>query len=383
MSEETVRDLSVFLPTLEVGGAERVAVNLCNALSSRGVSVELVLVSATGSFLRDVDPLVTVVDLGCRRGSNEYRTALPPLRRYLRRRRPTLLLSELTHANVIAVVARDLARVDTRVVVSEHNTMSICLAQRRSIYHSILPWLMRYAYRRADGVVAVSEGVRRDLEESFGIATGTIDVVYNPIVTPGLLESRRATPHPWLDDQLEDRLEDGGAPVVVAAGRLTRQKDYPTLLRAVALVRAERPVRLLILGEGEERPQIEALVSELGLDDDVAMPGNVEHPASSVSRAAVYVLSSTFEGLPSVLIEALPWGVPIIATDCPSGPSEILAEGRHGRLVPVGDSAALAAAIVDALDGRIAPPGPDAWAPFTIEAVTDRYLSVLGAVLRR
>lgn len=371
MSEQRLESVSVFLPSLEVGGAERASVNLCNALASRGIPVELVLVEATGPFLADVDRSVTIVDLR----SRHVLSALLGLRRYLRRRRPEVMLSELSHANVIAVWAAELARVETLVVVTEHVNPKFFFSQERSVRHWFLERLMRSTHRRADGVVAVSEGVRRDLARFLHIAPEAIDVAYNPIVTNELLHAKHEAPHPWLDDN--------GAQVVVAVGRLARQKDYPTLIRAFALVRAEQPARLLILGEGSERAALEALVAELELDEDVAMPGNVGNPASSIARAAAFVLSSRFEGLPSVLIEALPFGVPVVATDCPSGPREILAEGRHGCLVPVGDAAALADAIVEALSGRIDPPGVDAWAPYTVESATDRYVSILDAIAAR
>jgi glycosyltransferase involved in cell wall biosynthesis len=365
---EAPHSVAVFVPSLEAGGAERAAVNLCNGLASRGVAVDLVLVRAVGPLLSEVDPSVTVVDLGRRR----VLTALLPLRRYLRRHRPGALLSEMDHSNVIAVWARDLARVRTRVVVIEQTTASVFLSHERSIRESLIARFMRRAYRRADGIIAVSEGVRRDLARFLEMSPERIDVAPNPIVTPRLLEAREQPAHGWLND--------GGEPVVVAVGRLVRAKDYPTLIRAMARVREQCGARLLILGEGTERPRLQALVSEIGLDGHVSMPGFVQNPAASVARSAAYVLSSRYEGLPSVVVEALPFGVPLIATDCPSGPREILHGGRYGRLVPVGDESALARGIIDALGGRIEPPSREAWAPFTVEAVTSRYLSILGSV---
>jgi glycosyltransferase involved in cell wall biosynthesis len=363
--------VSVFLPTLEVAGVERATVNLCNGLVARGIGVDVVLGRAVGAFLGDVHPTVAVVELGAK----HVRSAIPRLERYLRRRRPAVLLAEMSHANVAAVLARDLSRAGTRVVVTEHIPASILHAEEPTVRHRVLPWLMRVAYRRADAIVAVSDGVRDDLAHLLHMSPDAIQVAYNPIVTPALLESRHKTPHPWL--------EDSGPPVVVAVGRLARQKDYPTLIRAIARVRAREPVRLVILGEGTERRRLEALVSAKGLTDDVAMPGAVATPASSIARSATYVLSSRYEGLPSVLIEALACDVPIVATNCPSGPREILAGGRHGRLVPVGDDVALADAIADALRGNIQPPEPEAWTPFTVEAVTSRYISIICDALSR
>jgi len=163
----------------------------------------------------------------------------------------------------------------------------------------------------------------------------------------------------------------------LAVGRLTKQKDFPTLIKAFAKVLENRPTRLLILGEGPDRAALEALVRQLGLEDAVAMPGFVENPYAYMSRSALYVLSSRWEGLPTVLIEALYCGAPVIATDCPSGPREILANGQHGQLVPVGDVTALAQAMEAGLASKTPQPTNESWHPFTLEAVLDQYVHLL------
>ncbi|NLO89188.1 MAG: glycosyltransferase, partial [Clostridia bacterium] len=187
-------------------------------------------------------------------------------------------------------------------------------------------------------VVAVSQGVADDLVKTTGLMRELIKVIYNPIVTPELLEkAKESIGHPWF--------KPGQPPVILSAGRLTAAKDFPTLIHAFARVRAERLARLMILGEGEERPNLESLVRELGLESDVSMPEFVENPYAYMARAAVFVLSSAWEGFGNVLVEAMAVGTPVVSTDCPSGPAEILEGGKWGKLVPVGDVEKLAKAL--------------------------------------
>jgi glycosyltransferase involved in cell wall biosynthesis len=197
-----------------------------------------------------------------------------------------------------------------------------------------------------------------------------VEVVYNPVITPALMALAQEVPdHPWL--------APGQPPVILGVGRLTRQKDFSTLIRAFAEVRRRRVARLLILGEGEERTRLQALAAELGLGDDVALPGFRDNAMAYMAASRVFVLSSAWEGLPTVLIEALAAGARVVSTDCPSGPREILQEGRLGTLVPVGDPAALAGAMLDALDGSSQATPLEALTLFTLETAVDNYLRVI------
>jgi glycosyltransferase involved in cell wall biosynthesis len=203
-----------------------------------------------------------------------------------------------------------------------------------------------------------------------GLPRDRIDVVYNPVVTPEVQQMVRApVDHPWL--------QPGQSPVVMAVGVLRRQKDFGTLVEAFGLLRRRRPARLLILGEGRERARLETLVARCRLESDVHMPGFVANPYAYLARAAAFALPSRWEGLPGVLIEAMFCGVPTVATDCPGGSREILAHGRYGRLVPVGDPNALAEALESALSGELAPPPRESWRPFEMNTVVDRYTEVL------
>ena len=358
--------LAIFLPSLNGGGAERAMLNLAHGLAESGCGVDLVLAQAKGPYLNEVHDSVRIVDLKASR----VLTSLPALVRYLRREQPEALLSALDYANVVALWARRLAGIPSRVVVNEQNTISRSARNSARRRQRMVPHLIKRFYPWADYVIGNSHGVAADLSQVTGLPPERIKILYNPVVTPEVREKARAPlNHPWF--------EAGQPPVILAVGRLTKQKDFPTLMRAFAQVRPTWPARLLILGEGPDRPALEALANQLDLEDDVAMPGFVENPYAYMSRASLYVLSSRWEGLPTVLIEALYCGPPIIATDCPSGPREILADGQHGLLVPVGDETALTQAIEAGLAGQTPHPTKESWHPYSLEAVVEQYIGLL------
>jgi glycosyltransferase involved in cell wall biosynthesis len=355
--------LALFVPSMRGGGAERVMLELAHGFASRGIPTDLVLPQMEGPYLSHVRPDVRLVDLRASR----VLSSLPGLVGYLRRERPIALLSTLTHVNLVALWARRIARVETRIVIREANTLSV--GKAGSARNRVLPLLARQYYRRADEVVAVSEGVASDLIATAGLAPERVHVLYNPIVTRELQQlAQAAVDHPWF--------AAGSPPVVLAAGRLSRQKDFPVLIRAFA-ARQTRSARLLILGEGPERPALEALVGSLGAASEIALPGFVANPFAYMARAAVFVLSSAWEGMPGVLIQALACGAPAVATDCESGPREVLQNGRVGRLVPVGDVSGLAQAIDATLAEPRRPLPHGVLDRFTQESAVTAYLRVL------
>lgn len=363
------RPLALVISSMDGGGAQRAVAKLASGLAEAGHDVDLVLGRAEGPYLAELSPRVRVVDLGVRR----FALALVPLAGYLRRARPVAVFSALDYVNVVTVLARRLSGVPTRLVVSERNTLSVGARHGSGRRTRWMPAAVRWAYPRADAVVAVSSGVAEDLVAHCGLAPGTVEVLNNPVVTPALERMRAApVPHPWLADPT--------VPVVLTVGRLVPQKDHATLLEAFARVRRSMPARLLVLGEGPLRPELERRVTELGLEADVALPGFCANPYPAMGAARVYVLSSRWEGSPGALIEAMACGARVVATDCPSGPREVLAGGRHGRLVPVGDVAALAVGIRDALTGDLAPPPRESWAPYEQDASVAACLQLLGVV---
>jgi len=358
--------VAIFTSNMDGGGAERAMAKLAGGIADQGYDVDLVLSRAEGHYLAEVPDTVRIVDLDASR----VLASVPGLIRYLRRERPAAMLTSMNYVNVVGIWARALSRVDTRLVVNEQNALSLETAHSPRRRHRFLPRLIGRFYPWADRIVSVARGTADDLARTTGLPRERIEVVHNPIVTPELMELvKMPLDHPWF--------RMGEPPVVVAVGRLSPQKDFATLLRAFARVQGRRPVRLVILGEGPERRDLEALVLELGLEEVAALPGWVGNPYPYMVHAGAYVLSSRWEGLPSVLIEALYCGVPIVATDCLSGPREILEGGEHGRLVPVGDVDALAQGIEAALAGDVSPPAPLSWRPYEQEFVVRRYLDVL------
>lgn len=362
--------LAIFLPALYGGGAERVIINLANGLAGQGCAIDLVLAQAEGPYLSDVPVSVRLVELNSRH-RNAFRTmaSLPSLVRYLRHEKPDALLSAM-QANLVALWARRLAGIPQRVVISEHNTFSRQNQQLPRWYSRLMLQLVGYFYPWANGIVAVSEGVAADLAQETGIQRNRIQVIYNPVVTPELqVKSIDALEHPWFDA--------GEPPVVLAVGRLTAQKDFSMLIQAFARVRKTQPVRLVILGEGEERPALEALVRQLGLEQDVSLPGFVANPYPYMAQASLFILSSKWEGLPTVLIEALFCGSTVIATDCPSGSREILKDGQYGQLLPVGDVTSMFQAIKATLNGTKHRPPRESWQPFDSDAIVNQYKNIL------
>ena len=344
--------------------------NVADGLARRAHRVDLVLCRATGAYLDHVPDRIRLVELRehshwlgrayvgaadlkgfpsfllpiiLARKSHSAIRYLPDLVRYLRCEKPTAILSALTYTNLTTVWGGRQAGISTRVIVSEQNHLSRSIQGRRQWRWRFVTPLVRRAYPRADAIVSVSDGVADDLSRLAHLPRERVTTIYNPIVTPALhAEAQVPLDHPWF--------RPDAPPVVLGVGRLHRQKDFPTLLRAFARVRARRPARLAVLGEGKLRAELETLARTLGVAADVALPGFVENPHTYMARAAVFALSSAYEGLANVVIEALACGCPVVSTDCPSGPAEILAGGTYGTLVPVGDDAALAHAICDTLD---------------------------------
>jgi glycosyltransferase involved in cell wall biosynthesis len=329
--------LGVFIPSLEGGGAERVTVTLVNALVERGYSVDLVMSAAQGIYIKDLHPKVRVLNLNKKR----VLFCILPLAKYLRNAKPDALLSVLNHANVVALAARALSGLNTRILVAEHNNLARAVKEDSSLSNKILTTLMRFTYPMADQVVACSDGVADSLTSVIGLDKSKIVVVYNPVVSEKVLQLSREIVR---DDFFQ---KDGKK--LVAVGRLTAQKDFFTLLKAFAEVRKVENVYLVILGEGELRLELEEYCAKLNLGDYVFMPGFVDNPYAWMASADLFVLSSAWEGLPTVLIEAMACGVNVVSTDCPSGPSEILQQQKWGALVPVGDYKAMSAAIVNSL----------------------------------
>ena len=390
------RRLAILLRALDGGGIQRSALTLAAGFVERGFAVDLLVADANGPMRAQVPDGIHLIQLRATphlaptawplladpKGASAFWPLLagpspmlvrrlPALTAYLRRRAPLGLLALGTQANLAALWARRLAHAATRVVVSERNVMSEATRLARRRFRRAYPRIARRMFPRAEGVVAISDAVAADLAIHVGLAPELITTIHNPAVRPQLEAAAHAPlDHPWF--------APGAPPVVLAVGRLHWQKDFSTLLRAFAQVRAARPARLVVLGEGPERARLEALAGSLGSASNVALPGFAPNPYAWMARAAVLVLSSVTEGFGNVLCEAMACGCPVIATDCPGGPREILADGTFGRLVPVGDAAAMARAILDTLEQPSDAERLRARAAcFTMDRAVERYLDLL------
>jgi len=360
--------IALFTRDLAGGGVGRVIVNLSKGFIDRGHQVDVVLARARGPYIEQLAGDVRVIDLGVERSL----ASIPGLVRYLRQERPLALLACADGANVVALWSRWLARGPTRMLISIHTNVSQNARAATKARGRLIPHFMRWFYGWADDVIAVSEGVADDVAGIARLNRQKIRVIYNPVDTENI---KRLAAEPLQDPWFAP----GAPPVVLSAGRLTRQKDFPSLLRAFARVRQSRPARLVILGEGEDRAALEALARELDCREDVALPGFVSNPYPYMAAAAVFVSSSAWEGFGNVLIEAMALGVPVVSTDCPSGPAEILDHGRYGVLVPVSDSDALARAIAATLE---APPEAsrnlERASSFSCDRIASQYLAVIA-----
>jgi len=335
-----VKRLALFASFSGAGGVERMLMNLLREFARHDLQLDLVTLRADSVHLTQIPAAVRVIPLH----ANHSLTGIPALARYLHREHPDALLAAKDRAGRAALLARKLARVDTRIAIRLGTNLSTALADKSPLQRWARTAPMRWIYPLTEQVIAVSEGVADDTHYITGLARSRIRVIRNPVVTPQLQQqAQAAAPHPWLNPDRE-------LPVVIGAGRLTRQKDFPTLLRAFARLTKQLPARLIILGDGRQREQLSSLACELGIGGVLLMPGFQSNPYAWLARADLFVLSSLWEGSPNVLAEALALGVPVVATRCPSGPDEILDQGRVAPLVAMSDPQALATAMQQQLE---------------------------------
>ncbi|MEM8777524.1 MAG: glycosyltransferase [Cyanobacteria bacterium P01_G01_bin.49] len=362
-----MKKIAVFLADLEGGGAERVMLNIANGFVSKGVEVDLLLVKSKGPYLAKLDPNIRLISFD----TAKLVLSFPKLFKYLKKERPNILITALEDTNLIAILAHLMARVPTRIVVTVHNNLTQESKHLQSLKRRFVPYLIKWFYPFSDWVISVSYGVAKDLE-SLGLSKEKIKVIYNPIITPDFIKMANAIPeHPWFDIV--------GSPIILGVGRLDHQKDFETLIKAYSLLRKKKNSRLMILGQGSQHKRLLDFCKDLSLsEDDVTFPGFVDNPFSYMSHAAVCVLSSAWEGFGNVLVESMGAGTPVVSTNCPSGPAEILENGKYGALVPVGDAECMAEAILKTLDNPIQSSILQRRAKdFRLEKILDEYQELL------
>jgi len=362
--------ISILLASTGDGGVGKTRVHLANEFVRQGYQVDLVLGKQKGHYMEMLDPAVRVVILR----TSHALFGVPRLAWYFRRERPDVVLSQRIRVNVLALRARRLARMNVPIFV----TINTLVAKQLEVFDpgkgaKQLRMLRRY-YPHNDGIIAVSRGVAEEAANVLGLPAEKIEVIHDPVVTPDMAErARQPVDHPWL--------KPGQPPVILGMGRFDPVKDFPSLLRAFAKVRTELDCRLILLGQGQLRDELIGLAAELEIKDQCDLPGFVENPYAWLSKAALFALSSRFEGFSLALAEALALGIPVVATDCPCGPREILDDGRYGPLVPVGDPEALAQAMLKTLRQ---PPASDflraRGQAFRADVIARQYLNAFGLV---
>lgn len=362
------KKITIFTSSLEGGGAERVIATLANNFVKNGHKVDLLLVRSVGPFLSEIDEKVNIISLGATK--NIF--SLLPLISFLRKNKPEVILSTLAMPNFIVILAKYLTRVNTRIVLREAITASVDDNFKKKKFISLFPYLRKWTLNKANYIIAPSIGVCNDLVNSYGINQDKIKVIYNPINIERCF-------HMALE---KNNLLDSIPPnknVILGIGRLTEQKDFFTLINAFKIVRSKFDSVLIILGEGNCRKQLETLVDKNKLKTDVFLPGFISNPFPFLKRASLFVLSSLYEGMPNVLIQAVLFQKQIVATNCPSGPFEILQGGDFGYLAKISDEKDLVIGMEKGLEGLLKlVPIQQAIELYNSNDVAEKYLDILN-----
>jgi len=365
------RNIAIFIPSPVGGGAERMMGNLALALSRKDCNVSVIAGCVPEVPIVDVVADAKLYKLNCPRA----RFALWPLIKTIRLIRPEVLVSTLNYANILCVAACKLSGIKCRLILREANTSSVEKEGLHTLKGRIMFRLQQMVYPLADHVVAVSRGVESDLVDKLGIKSNKVSVIENPAITKRLYcDALALTGHMWIDSPT--------CPVILSAGRLSPQKDFQSLIAAVSILVKKRSVRLIILGEGDLRGELIDLIESMDLSDCVDLPGYVDNPYAFMSKADVFVMSSRWEGLPNVLIEALACGARVVSTDCPSGPNTILCDGKYGELVPVRDPIAMAEAIEVALERDFDAESQSEWVKqWGDDHIAELYLNLIDEII--
>ena len=366
ISYQSSTQICLFVYSFTGGGAEKMMINVANELRDRKYNVELVLVDAAGPYKSLVDPEVDVSEIG---GTNTVEIQYN-LWKYLRNSETDVLLSTMEVPNIVSVVATRLVSIPVVLRIANINSMK----DRRGKY-KLIPALKRFTYPHAESIVTISDGVSRDLSDIAGIDEARMRTIYNPAFDPEIPEkSREPVDHEWLND--DDRN------VVIGIGSLKIQKNFKMLLGAIHRIKNDN-THVVILGEGNLKQDLVQQANELGIRDRVSFRGFVDNPYAYMAKADVFVLSSAWEGFGNVIVEAMACRTPVVCTDCPGGPSEILKSDEYGSLVSVGDEEAMAEAIQEMLSD---PTDPDLLVTraqdFRTKKIVDQYEEELLSVVK-
>ncbi len=359
-----MRKICILLPDLRGGGAERLNILLANYWHSSGIKVEVVLMKKQGRLINLLSPKISIIDLD----TKKIRNTIPRIVKYLKQSRPDVVLSAMWPLTSAAIIAWLFSGKIGKLFTSDHIMLSIECMKNIVIPLPLLAFSLKTTYRYADGIIAVSLGVKKDLCNISGLSENKVKVIYNPV--------SQAREIPYIS--ISERKKLWGSDFcynILAVGSLKLQKDYETLLKAFSLMSSDISAKLVILGDGPLRTDIEKIILQLGLQKKVVLHGFCLDPYPWYLTADLFVLSSQWEGFGNVIVEALECGTPIVSTNCPSGPSEILENGKYGTLVPVGDyiklSNAMAGSLKQEHDKFLLRKRAD---DFSVSRISDQYL---------
>lgn len=363
----TTNKIAIFAQTLNFGGSTRVLLTLAKGFVQHGYDVDLLFVSATGKMVAEVPQEVNLIDFQKKRTLS----TVPDLIRYLRNNSPDAFYCHVSHTGLMTIIAKMFSLSNTKVFITVHNTESKASQELHWIKQWGMSMLMCILFPMASQIIAVSQGVAEDIQSYARISGNNVKVIYNPIVTKKLkVDMQKSSNHPWLIHKSK--------PVVITAARLIHQKDLQSLIVAFKQVLESLDAHLIIVGEGGLRETLIDLTKELAIESHVDFAGYTDNPYSYMKNADLYVLSSRFEGFGNVLVEALACGCPVVSTDCPSGPREILNDGEYGKLVPVNDPDALSTAIIESLsEDHDTPKLQERAEYFSEDRIVGEYLALL------
>lgn len=361
------KKICFFAPNLAGGGAERVVSILSSHFAENGYKVDLVLANSVGPYLADINDSVKVIDLKC----EKVLKSLPKLVKYLRIHQPDIVFASQMHSSTIALWAVKLAGVKTRVFIRQP-TMLKPSYKNKSWISRIRQKVFLATANLADKVIVTSDAMAKEFLYLSKISKNKVEIVYNPVPIKEIeKKSLKPIEHPWF--------KKDAPPVILAVGRLVTVKDFKTLVKAFHLTHNEISTRLMILGEGPLRPEIEHLIETLGIEELVQMPGFVSNPYQYMKHSKVFVLSSLWEGFPNSMVEAMTCGTAIVSTNCHGGAPEVLGFGEWGKLVPIKNEQQMADAIIETLNMENLPNVVERVKEFSIENIFKRYEDIFNS----
>lgn len=363
-----MKKIAFLLATSGHSGVDRIMTNLIIELARQGYSIDLLHIENHGPYLESIPLNVRWIPLG----TKHVDTSLFAVMKYLKQEQPVVLFSDKDRVNRLAIFSRFFSGVKTKVIIRNGTTISIDLKNRKLFDRLQQSFSMRYLYNFSDAIVMPSKGAKADFVAFSGQKADKIHVLPNAVISADFYpKAQEHIEHAWF--------KKGELPVILGIGELNKRKDFATLIKAFAKVRESKNCRLMILGEGKQRKLLEALIQELGLEQEVLLPGFIKNPYPYIKKATVFVHTSHWEGMGIVIVEALALGINVVSVDCPHGPRELLVDGKYGKLVGIGDIEALADNIIETLDKPLdAEFLQQAAKPYLSENSAKAYLALFG-----